>query len=99
MLIRWIAFLISAILVSCEPKTEHRSPEEQRQIDLLLAEDRENKMLELFYLGEIRTAEEHNDTEAFRFYMQEYIRVPRLEIPEHMKNEPGYFEGGKEVKY
>lgn len=99
MLNRFSFLAIFAILVSCEPKTEHRSLEEQRQIDRTLAEDRENKMLELFYLHEIRKAEEHNDSEAFRFYMEEYIRVPRLDIPEDLKNEPNYFEGGERIKY
>ncbi len=99
MLNRFSFLAIFAILFSCEPKTEHRSLEEQRQIDRILAEDRENKMLELFYLYEIRKAEEHNDSEAFRFYVEEYIRVPRLDIPEHLKNEPNYFEGGERIKY
>ena len=69
------------------------------EVERILAEDRKNKELELFYLNEIRIAEENNDSEAFRFNLEEYIKVPRMDIPEWMKDEPSYFEGGDKVKY
>ena len=72
---------------------------DRSEVESLLAEDRKNKELELFYLNEIRIAEENNDSEAFRFNLEEYIKVPRLDIPEWMKDEPEYFEGGDRVKY
>ena len=65
----------------------------------LLAEDKKNKMLELEYLEQIRLAQENNDTEAFEFFFQEYVDVERLEIPEELKKEPNYFQGGIKVKY
>lgn len=71
----------------------------QKEIDDLLAEDKKNKMLELEYLEQIRLAQENNDTEAFEFYFQEYVDVERLEIPEELKKEPNYFQGGIKVKY
>ena len=71
----------------------------QKEIDDLLAEDKKNKMLELEYLEQIKLAQENNDTEAFEFYFQEYVDVERLEIPEELKKEPNYFQGGVKVKY
>ncbi|OUU16246.1 MAG: hypothetical protein CBC05_08625 [Crocinitomicaceae bacterium TMED45] len=71
----------------------------QKEIDDLLAEDKKNKMLELEYLEQIRLAQENNDTEAFEFFFQEYVDVERLEIPEELKKEPNYFQGGIKVKY
>lgn len=65
----------------------------------LLLEDKENKELELMYLNEIKIAQENNDTEAYDFYFREYINVPRLDIPEELKDHPDYFIGGDRVKY
>ena len=84
-----------------ETKTEVAtiSTEMQIEIDKLLAEDKKNKLLELEYLEQIRLAQENNDTEAFKFFFQEYIDVERLEIAEELKKEPNYFQGGLKVKY
>ena len=71
----------------------------QEEIDHLLAQDRVNKELELEYLEQIRIAQENNDTEAFEFYFQEYVEVERLDIPEELKKDPKYFQGGLKVKY
>ena len=76
-----------------------RSQEMQKEIDALLAEDKKNKLLELEYLEQIRIAQENNDTEAFQFFFQEYANVKRLDIPEELKKEPNYFQGGIKVKY
>lgn len=105
---RYLLFII--LLTSCntidtintiETKTKEptRSQEIQQEIDSLLAEDKKNKMLELEYLEQIRVAQENNDTEAFEFFFQEYVDVERLEIPEELKTEPNYFEGGLKIKY
>ena len=69
------------------------------EIDDLLAEDKKNKILELEYLEQIRLAQENNDTEAFEFFFQEYVDVERLDIPEELKKDPNYFQGGIKVKY
>lgn len=71
----------------------------QKEIDELLAQDKKNKMLELEYLEQIRLAQENNDTEAFEFFFQEYVDVERLDIPEELKKDPNYFQGGLKVKY
>lgn len=103
-----ITLIIFLLLTGCNqsttinPKTEEAKESEeqiQKEIDTLLAEDKKNKMLELEYLEQIRVAQENNDTEAFKFFLQEYINVERLEIAEELKKEPNYFQGGNKVKY
>ena len=81
-------------IIETETK-EHKSGE----IDSLLAQDKKNKLLELEYLEQIRIAQENNDTEAFKFFLQEYVDVERLEISEELKKHPNYFQGGNKVKY
>lgn len=76
-----------------------RTSDMQIEIDNLLAQDAENKAIEREYLEQIRIAQENNDTEAFEFYFQEYINVERLDIPEELKKEPNYVEGGINIKY
>jgi hypothetical protein len=102
-----INLFLFALLTSCnnsvEPKPEDakvsRSTEMRQEIDDLLAQDTKNKKLELEYLEQIRVAQENNDTDAFEFFLEEYIKVERLEIPEELKSEPNYMEGGLKVKY
>lgn len=101
-----LTLIILLILTGCnqsttiQPETEEpRSEQIQKEIDSLLAEDKENKLLELEYLEQIRIAQENNDTETFEFFFQEYVNVERLSIPEELKKEPNYFEGGLKVKY
>ena len=50
------------------------------------------------YLREIGQAQQNDDMEAFDFYLMEYFRVPRPEVPEHMKSDPAYFGGGESIK-
>lgn len=88
----------SAILKPEDTKFS-RSAEMQEEINKLLAKDKANKLLELEYLEQIRIAQENNDIEAFEFFFQEYANVKRLNIPEELKKEPNYFQGGLKVKY
>lgn len=67
-----------------------RSPELQKQIDAVIAKDNENKEWERTYLKEIAIAQENNDPEAYKFFIVEYIKLPRLVLPKWMKDEPGY---------
>lgn len=90
---------IALLLFSgCSQKDEFEIWQEEGCVKLLL-EDRENKELELIYLQEIRIAQENNDLEAYQFYFKEYLRVPRLKIPEELKSHPNYFIGGEREKY
>ena len=76
-----------------------RSADMQEEINKLLAKDKANKLLELEHLEQIRIAQENNDTEAFEFFFQEYAEVERLKLPQWIKEEPNYFQGGLKVKY
>ena len=70
-----------------------RSPEYQSEIDTLLAADAENKKWERIYLKEIAAAQHHQDYEAYKFFLKEYVLIPRLILPEWMKKEPGFVPG------
>lgn len=76
-----------------------RSADMQEEIDLVLKKDADNKSLEREYLEQIRRAEDHNDSDAFKFYLEEYIKVKRIDLPDWIKEEPNYVEGGVKVKY
>ena len=76
-----------------------RSKEMQQEINYLLSLDEAYKMEEKMYLEEIRKAQEHNDEIAFQFFLREYAKVKRLKIPEWMKKEPNYVQGGVNIKY
>lgn len=68
----------------------HRSEAYQKEIDLLIAIDAENKRWERIYIKEIKIAEHNLDRDAFKFFMTEYINIPRLRVPKWMWSEPGY---------
>ena len=76
-----------------------RSPEMQKEIDYLLSLDASYKMEEKIYLEEIRRAQENDDEQAFMFFIREYAKVKRLKLPEWIKKEPNYVEGGVNIKY
>ena len=71
----------------------HRSIEYQAEIDALLLLDRANKEYEEQVLHEINVAIEHQDPEAYRFFLQEYINIPRLIIPEWLQHEDNFYPG------
>ena len=71
-----------------------RTPEYQKEIDELLAVDAENKKWEKIFLKEIEAAQKNDDVDAYRFFLREYITIPRLKLPDWMKKEKGYVEGG-----
>lgn len=83
--------MIFLFLVSCATLTK-------KDIELL-ENDKKNKILELFYLSEIKTAQENEDFESFNFYLQQYFEVERLNIPENLKKSKMYFQGGDKIKY
>ena len=101
-----LTLIIFLLLTGCNQSTsiknetgKPKSEDIEREIDLLLAQDKQNKLLELEYLEQIRIAQENNDTEAFEFFFQEYAEVERLKLPQWIKEEPNYFKGGNKVKY
>ena len=76
-----------------------RSVEMQNEINYLLSLDEAYKMEEKVYLEEIRKAQIHDDEIAFQFFLREYAKVKRLKLPEWIKKEPNYIEGGVNIKY
>ena len=76
-----------------------RSADMQQEIDYILKLDETYKMEEKIYLEEIRKAQIHDDEIAFQFFIREYAKVKRLDLPEWIKQEPNYVEGGVNIKY
>lgn len=76
-----------------------RSKDMQQEINYLLSLDEAYKTEEKMYLEEIRKAQIHNDEIAFKFFLREYAKVKRLDLPEWIKKEPNYVEGGVNIKY
>lgn len=58
----------------------------------IIKQDLQNKNRELNILREIRLAQQNNDEDAFRFFLEEYIGVPRLMLSEEQKQHPDYKE-------
>jgi len=67
-----------------------RSIKYQEEIDTLLALDADNKKWERLYLREIAIAQDNDDNTAYEFFIIEFIKIPRLIIPEWLQDEPGY---------
>lgn len=97
---RCILVVISLMITGCIQSTKvaskkdtqvTRTSEYQQEIDSLLREDKQNKKWEEIYLQEIATAQENDDRDAYKFFIVEYIKLPRIPIPEWMKQEPGYY--------
>ena len=76
-----------------------RSVDMQNEIDYILSLDEAYKAEEKMYLEEIRKAQLNDDEIAFQFFIREYAKVKRLKLPEWMKREPNYVEGGVNIKY
>ena len=92
-------FIFILFLSSCVSQKDEFKSWQDKEIAELLAEDRKNKELELVYLKEIEVAQENDDWDAYEYFFDEYMNVPRLDIPEHLKQHPDYFIGGDGVKY
>ena len=102
-----ISLLLILVLTGCnhsailkpEDTKVSRSSDMQEEIDYLLKLDEAYKMEEKMYLEEIRKAQIHDDEIAFQFFLREYAKVKRLDLPEWIKKEPNYIEGGVNIKY
>lgn len=88
----------SAILKPEDTKVS-RSADMQEEINYILALDEAYKTEEKMYLEEIRKAQINDDEVAFQFYIREYAKVKRLKLPEWIKQEPNYVQGGINIKY
>lgn len=58
----------------------------------IINQDLQNKNRELNVLREIFLAQQNNDEDAFRFFLEEYMDIPRLVLSEEQKQHPDYKE-------
>ena len=90
-----VLLVITLALCSCTLHTTttevKRTPEYQQEIETLLEIDKKNKLLEEQYLREIAIAQNNNDHDAYKFYIVEYVKIPRIPIPDWAKEEPGFY--------
>lgn len=60
--------------------------------DDIIRQDLENKQRELNLLREIRIAQQNDDEEAYKFFMEDFYAVPRLVLTEDQKKHPKFKE-------
>ena len=58
--------------------------------DGIIEQDLHNKQRELNILREIRVAQQNQDEDAFVFFMQEFMGIPRLSLTHEQKQHPDY---------
>lgn len=79
-------FILIFILISCTT---------DQQFDVhaeIIQQDLQNKQTELNILRELYVAQQHQDEESFKFFVSEYVRVPRLILTDEQKKHPDYKE-------
>lgn len=72
------------VFTSCIKDTNHTIH------DSIIEQDLINKQTELDILRELKIAQHNDDEEAFKFYVSEYVRVPRLQLTAEQKRHPKY---------
>lgn len=87
---------IALLLLCCCAKP---SPTWDAEVTALIRQDARNKMDELLCLDEMKVAEENDDRDAFYYFLNEYMKIPRLDIEEEWKTHPEYIQGGQVIKY
>ena len=58
--------------------------------DDIIEQDLQNKQRELDILRELFVAQQHHDEEAFKFFVTEYVRVPRLKLTIEQQQHPRF---------
>ena len=74
------------VLISCT------TDQEFSMHDDIIQQDLQNKQTELNILRELYVAQQHQDEESFKFFVSEYVRVPRLVLTDEQKTHPDYKE-------
>lgn len=80
---KYVVFLM-LLLTSCVKENSHTIH------DNIIEQDLINKQTELDILRELKRAQHNDDEEAFKFYVSEYVRVPRLQLTAEQKTHPKY---------
>ena len=74
--------------MSCS--NESQQPVNHSVHDDIIQQDLYNKQRELNILREIRIAQNNQDEDAFKFFMQEFMEIPRLSLTREQKQHPDY---------
>ena len=82
---RYITYILTILLLSCSDNNYHK-------YDEIIQQDLYNKQTELNILRELYIAQRNQDEEAFKFYVTEYVRAPRLMLTAEEKQHPNYRE-------
>ena len=81
-MLKYISFIM--LLLGCNADTNPSLHDE------IIQQDLQNKQYELNILRELYVAQQHNDEDAFKFYVSEYVRVPRLILTAEQKKPVKY---------
>lgn len=81
---RFITSLFCILIISCSTEPKHNIHDD------IIQQDLKNKQQELNILRELRLAQSNDDEEAFKFFVTEYVRVPRLVLTHEQKQHPDY---------
>ena len=79
-------YIVLLLLISCKTDQDHSIHDDIIHTDL------HNKQTELNILRELYVAQQNDDEESFKFFVSEYVRVPRLILSEDQKLHPEYKE-------
>lgn len=79
-------YTILVFIVSCSSEKNYS------MYDDIILQDLMNKQTELNILRELKIAQANQDEEAFKFFVSEYVRVPRLKLTAEQKKHPKYKE-------
>ncbi len=82
---KYITYILTMLLLSC-------ADDNMSVHDEIIKQDLHNKQTELNILRELYIAQLNQDEESFKFFVTEYIRVPRLKLTEEQKQHPNYKE-------
>ena len=74
--------------MSCS--NEPQQPVNYSVHDDIIQQDLYNKQRELNILREIRIAQNNQDEDAFKFFMQEFMEIPRLSLTHEQKQHPDH---------
>lgn len=82
---KYITYILTILLLSC-------SDDNFSIYDEIIQQDLYNKQTELNILRELYIAQQNHDEEAFKFYVTEYVRAPRLKLTTEEKQHPDFRE-------
>lgn len=76
------------MVVSCSNERTHLDVISTH--DDIINQDLHNKQREIEILREIRVAQANQDEDAYKFFMQEYMDIPRLKLTDEQMKHPDF---------